>query len=74
MVNRRGRNNRGFHMPEAERWGVRKWWSSGGREYRYKVVWHRQNVVADEYLLATHLTFNTAAAMVRVLTKGKLGQ
>lgn len=61
-------------MPEAERWGVRKWWHSGARQYRFKVIWHRNDAKPDDYLLATHLTQPTAAAMVRVLTTGKLGQ
>lgn len=69
----RGHNNRGYKMPEAERWGVRREWHHKAHEYRYKTVWHRAQAKLNRWLISTHLTKMTADAMCRVLNHKKLG-
>lgn len=61
-------------MPEAQRWGIRKWWSNHRRGYNMYICWHAEKPKESEYLIASHLTRPQAETLLRTLKRGALGQ
>lgn len=69
-----GHNNRGYKMPEAQRWGIRRWWDPRWTRYNMIICWHAEKPKESEYLIASHLTRPQAEALLRTLKRGALGQ